>query len=78
MQNSNSSIIWQLVSESLRWQPDHDRLTHLAAQQPDINAFQSICSTHGLLPIVDKALGPVRQTLFTPEVAANAGSDQTN
>ena len=65
----NSSLVWQLVFESLRWQPDHDRLAHLAAQQPDINRFQSLCSTHGLLPIVDKALGPVRQTLFTAEEA---------
>ena len=63
----NSSLVWQLVSESLRWKPDHSRLAHLAAQHPDINTFQSVCSTHGLLPIVDKALGPVRQTLFTAE-----------
>lgn len=63
----NSSLVWQLVSESLRWRPDHDRLVHLAAQRPDIKTFQSLCSAHGLLPVVDKALGPVRQTLFTAE-----------
>ena len=65
----NSSLVWQLVSESLRWRPDHGQLIHLAAQQPDINRFQSLCSTHGLLPIVDKSLGSVRQTLFTAEEA---------
>ena len=63
------SLVWQLIFETLRWQPDPDRLAHFATQQPDIRTFQSVCSAHGLLPIVDKALSPVRQALFAAEEA---------
>ncbi len=62
-----NSPAWLLVFEALRHDPNPQRLSEIVALRPDVDELLTICKAHGVLLMVDRALGPVRRGLFDAE-----------
>lgn len=59
-----NSLTWQVLFEALRQDPERQRLEALASRHPDTPELQALCNFHGILPLVDRGIGPVRDLLL--------------
>lgn len=58
---------WLLVRETLHFSPDPSRLDAIVARKPDPDELFRISTAHGILPLVDRNLGPVRDALLNAD-----------